>query len=151
MPVERTTHTNGTSYASTTPDEVVRILEQSRLHGTRIRIHYGDVETGRDWMDENDVRGTVGRSTGPIKIPLMIATSRSSGGGGILDHCIVRIRPSTGAGPDLYRHPGYHLDASVVEANDYHVNVLDREWPGWRNDPAVIEALKRVSERRASS
>lgn len=35
--------------------KVARILEQSRLTGQRIRIFYGDVETGRDWLDEYDV------------------------------------------------------------------------------------------------
>ena len=97
---------NGTSYRKETPIEVVQILESSRQTGRQLRIHYGDVETGRDWMDEHAVTGHIGRSTGEVKIPLMIANKRSTGGGGILDACIVRIR-ATG-NTELYRHPKYH-------------------------------------------
>lgn len=38
--------------------------------------------------------GTVGRSTGKVKIPLLVHNSRSMGGGGILTHCIIGIRLS---------------------------------------------------------
>lgn len=99
---------NGTTYHSNTPRKVIGILERARANGDRIRVHYGDTGTGQDWGDVYDVTGTIGRSTGPIKIPLMIANSRSTGGPGILDHCIVRIRWANRAqGGDLYRHPTY--------------------------------------------
>jgi hypothetical protein len=107
---------NGTYYHARTPAEVVRVLEQARLAHTRIRIHLGDVQTGRDWLDEWDVTGIVGRSMGPIRIPLMIATIRSSGGPGILDHCIVRIRTNS---RDLYRHPSYHHGEIVVKPETF--------------------------------
>lgn len=102
---------DGTYYDARTPAEVVRVLEQARHSRTRIRIHLGDTVTGRDWLEEWDVTGTVGRSMGPVKIPLMIASSRSSGGPGILDHCIVRIRTK---GRDLYRQPNYHHGEIVI-------------------------------------
>lgn len=111
---------NGTTYKDETPDEVIRVLENARIRGTRIRIHYGYTQhhhrraldqkpmpEGRDWHEENDVQGTIGRSTGTVKIPLMIANRRSSGGSGILDNCIVRIRTTGKNGKDLYRHPNY--------------------------------------------
>jgi hypothetical protein len=95
---------NGTAYHRETPDAVIQWLETSRQRGQRIRIFYGDVETGRDWMEEYDTIGRVGRSTGDIKIPLLIQNSRSYGGGAILDHCIVRITVDK---KDVYRHPNY--------------------------------------------
>jgi len=98
---------NGTFYDGRTPDEVVRVLEKARLNRTRLHISLGDTNTGRDWLEEFDSHGYIGRSMGPVKVPLMIANKRSMGGGAILDHCIVRVRES-GGGRILYQHPKYH-------------------------------------------
>lgn len=102
---------NGTSHHSDTPAEVVRVLEEVRRSCARIRVHYGDTTTGRDWMDVYDVTGCVSRSTGPIKVPILLHNRRSLGGTPMLDHCIVRIRyANRREGGDLYRHPKYHED-----------------------------------------
>lgn len=98
---------NETSYDARTIPEVIRILEACRQDRTRIRVHYGDVVTGKDWID---VTGKVGRSMGPIKVPLLIHNCRSLGGGALLDHCIVRIVTSKGK-RELYRHPLYHQES----------------------------------------
>lgn len=98
---------NGTSYDVRTPDEVVAILENARQTRTRLHVSLGDSESGRDWLEENMVHGFIGRSTGSIKIPLLVHNRRSLGGPGLLDHCIVRIRTSSG-GRILWQHPGYH-------------------------------------------
>ena len=101
---------NGTSYDERTQDEVIAILEKARLNRTRLHVSLGETEgpnTGRDWLEENDVYGFVGRSTGTIKIPLLIHNRRSLGGPGLLDHCVVRIRTSQG-GRILWEHPSYH-------------------------------------------
>ena len=98
---------NGTSYDVRTPDEVVAILESARQTRTRLHVSLGDTEMGHDWLEENDVYGFVGRSTGTIKIPLLVHNRRSLGGPGLLDHCIVRIRTSSG-GRILWQHPDYH-------------------------------------------
>lgn len=79
-----------TAYHEETPDRVVLLLEQSRQNRTRIKINYGDLKTGKVW-DDKPFSCTVGRSTGRIKIPLAIKTARSTGGEGLLDHCIVKI------------------------------------------------------------
>ena len=102
---------NGTSYHEKTPDAVIRVMENARQNRTRLHVSLGFTdgsETGKDWLEENDVYGYIGRSTGPIKVPLLIPNRRSLGGGAILDHCIVRIRQSAG-GRVLYQHPKYHF------------------------------------------
>lgn len=98
---------NGTSYHDETPDEVIRVLESARQNRTRLHISLGDQQTGRDWLEEFETHGYVGRSMGPMKVPLLVSNTRSLGGGAILDHCIVRIRTSAG-GRVLWQHPSYH-------------------------------------------
>lgn len=99
---------NGVAYNSQTPDEVIAILERSRIERLRLRLHYGDQETGRDWGDVYDVTGTIGLSSGKTRIPIIISNVRSMGGSAILDRCIVRIRHANRKdGGDLWRHPRY--------------------------------------------
>ena len=111
---------NGTSYDDRTPMEVVKILESARQKNTKIHLSYGDAETGKDWMEENDVIGYVGRSTGRIQIPLLLKSLRSSGGGGILDRCIVRIIQG---GKVVYSHPQYHTGKIVVKMKPEPIDV----------------------------
>ena len=98
---------NGTSYNVETDDKVIRVLEGARVTKKRLRIFLGDTDTGRDWMEENDTIGYIGRSSGSCKIPLLVKTSHSMGGGAILTHRIVRITEALG-GRELYRHPKYY-------------------------------------------
>ena len=97
---------NGTSYDSRTPIEVINVLENARKNDTRIILDYGHTETGASWGETFDITGYIGRSTGSIKIPILISNSRSNGGGAILDYCIVGIKTSKGKKP-LYTHPTY--------------------------------------------
>lgn len=98
---------NGTNYDVRTLDKVILVLESARQSRTRLHISFGDVGTGEDWLEEWETHGIVGRSTGPVKVPLLIANRRSLGGAAILDHCIVRIWTSAG-GTVLYQHDQYH-------------------------------------------
>lgn len=111
---------NGTSYNIDTPEEVVRWLETSRERGQRIRIFYGDTGTGKDWREEFDTMGHIGRSNGQIKIPLLIKTKRNLGGGAILDHCIVKIttKDSVGKIRTVYQHPEYHLYKNSMQIQE---------------------------------
>lgn len=89
---------NGTSYSAETSDKVISVLESVREQRTRIRLFYGDKATGRSWLDRYGMEGTISRSTGDSKIPILIHNVRSMGGGGILDSCIIRIQ-TTGHSP----------------------------------------------------
>lgn len=101
---------NGTYYKKETGLRMATTLENIRTNGYRVRFHWGNTETGEDWGDVYDVEGTIGRSTGPIKIPLLMKTKSSMGGGAILDHCIVKIVFSNKKdGGVIYQHPKYHI------------------------------------------
>lgn len=101
---------NGTSYNIETPAEVIEVLEEYRAHHVRrdprarLVIHYGNGKTGQAWDDVSS--GYIGRSTGTIKIPLLVHNRRSMGGPGLLDRCIVKIERARGK-RILYEHPNY--------------------------------------------
>lgn len=95
---------NNTHYHDETPDAVISILERARADGTIVQLHYGDAETGRDWLEEFSTNGTVGRSTGAVKIPLLVPRGHD-GGDAISVQCIVKIRSGSRV---LYEHPTYH-------------------------------------------
>lgn len=100
---------SGTYYSNETPDELIRVLESLRGTTQRVKIYLGDGETGRDWMEEDSKIGKIGRSTGPIKIPILLRTTNSHGGGAILEDCIVKITTSPATlARVLYQHPRYH-------------------------------------------
>ena len=121
-----------TWFDSGTPLEVQRVLENARGAKTRIRLFLGDRDTGRDWMEENDVVGLIGRSMGPMRVPLLLSGPRSSGGGAILTSCIVRIMSANGG--VLYEHPSYHHPAlrNVPSTGNY-------PWTTLRQDPETSE------------
>jgi hypothetical protein len=106
---------SGTYYSEKTSDEVIRVLESIRGTSQRVKIYVGDRVTGKDWMEESDKTGKIGRSSGPIKIPILLSTVDSTGGGAILDDCIVKIVTSPSASSRvLYKHPNYHQGEMII-------------------------------------
>lgn len=118
---------NGTAYHVETPENILNILERARINGTKLKLYFGDVNTGRDWNEEHDTIGTIGRSTGTVKIPLLITSSRSYGGGAILDHCIVKIK-NVKTGETLYQQkeyqkPVFNIVPSDLPEYSHNVNI----------------------------
>jgi hypothetical protein len=87
---------NGTYYNAETSDKTIEFLERVRKSRERIVLDYGNTETMESWGDVYGITGTVSRSTGQVKIPLLIHNSRSLGGGAILTHCIIKAYSSKG-------------------------------------------------------
>ena len=105
------------TFDENTCDKVKTVLTECYNSNLRVRIWYGDTKTGVSWMDEYDVVGTVGRSSGQAKIPLLINNCRSSGGGGILCHCIIRI-DVIGSRRTIYKHPLFSVPLLTVATNN---------------------------------
>jgi len=115
---------NGTYYDRRTPRAVVEALERVRQNHQQIRLYYGEPETGLDWNEENDVEGHIGRSLGPIKVPLLVAP-KEIGGPQLLDHCIVKLRFR--GGRVLWQHGRYHTRPFSIRPGhhpNYSVEVL---------------------------
>ena len=96
-----------TIYGPHTPDDLIAVLESARLANRRIRLFYGKRETGRDWNEENDVEGYLGRTTGTIHCPILLKSKFSAGGPIILSGCIVKVI-ATADKRILWQHPAYH-------------------------------------------
>ena len=110
---------NGTAYHMETSNEIIGILDRVLNTKQRIRVFYGDINTGICWNDEFETMGYVKRSTGRIKIPLLIPKVNSFGGGGLLDHCIIRITQDKKV---LYSHPNF-------TTGEWEIKEVKKEYP----------------------
>ncbi|MCK4666869.1 hypothetical protein KAU33_08975 [Candidatus Dependentiae bacterium] len=100
---------NGTRYDEDTPEELIHVLEQVRNLGLRIKLCYGDQMTGRDWEETCDIKGYVSRSTGKIKVPILVYNTRNISGSEIPTAHIVKIEyANKKQGLILWEHPNYH-------------------------------------------
>jgi hypothetical protein len=107
----------GTWFSFSTPTKVRNIIEKYRKEGGRLRVFYGDTQTGLDWLDEYEVMGEVRRSMGLMQIPLLIGKGED-GSSGMLDSCIVRILDAD-TREELYRHKKYFLpEMEIREVGD---------------------------------
>ena len=82
---------DGTYFDARTPDAVCIVLSDLIKNRKTVKVFWGDTVTGKCWNDEHDTIGTIGRSTGTRKIPLIVNT-RSYGGPALLDYCLLKIR-----------------------------------------------------------
>lgn len=84
---------NGTSYHIDTPQEIVERLEYARVNRKRVLITYkkGYEDFTGYTKDGLNVHMYIGRSTGTVKIPLHIISSRSRGGAGLCDDLIEKV------------------------------------------------------------
>ena len=98
---------DGTYYDARAEDSVIGMLDTLRKLRTVVILSYGDKKDGRQWLEENDITGRVGRSWGPVKMPLIVKNG-SIGGSHILDHCLVRIRNKKTGGV-IWQHKTWYL------------------------------------------
>lgn len=92
-------------------ERLMDVLSNARKYGYRVRIWYGDRQTGRSWNEEYDVTGRVGRTSGEIGIPILVHNKRSWGGGAILVGSIIRI-------DDIEDHK------TIWKVDNFHVNKM---------------------------
>lgn len=100
-------HTDSTWFRPRTLPAVRQVLSELIENRRTVRVFLGDAATGRSWMEWHDVVGHIERSTGFMKVPLLVAMGED-GGGALLTDCIVKINDAK-TGNTLYRHPKFSL------------------------------------------
>lgn len=118
-------------FSQETPDEVCQLLVRLNQSRERVKIRLGDPETGRDWNEEWDTIGTIGRSTGTQKIPLLIQTTRSLGGGAISDSKVLKVTNAK-TGKVLYKHPKYQ---------ERKIDIVDGDMPEYPYNTTIDGVL----------
>lgn len=136
----------GLFFHTETSDELCNIIADLHENRKRVKFYWGDQQTGKCWFETFDITGRVGISTGRIKIPLLIRTSRSLGGGAILDDCIVKLM-ETETKKVLYQHPLYvEPTITIAPSNDpqfTHNVILNGETVGYHKSLRSAKKLVR--------
>ena len=108
-------------------EALMSLLVRAWKYKFRIRVFYGDIHTGRSWNEEYDVMGTIGRTTGDIKIPILVHNKRSWGGGALLLSSIIRIDDIEDK-RTLWKLPNFHVEKMTIEkrseSTDYPFAVM---------------------------
>lgn len=112
-------------YTATVNDELVYILSRCYEKRNRIRVWYGDTKTGRAWNEEYDIIGRVGRTTGELKVPILVYNARSCGGSEILLSSLIRI-VDIKTHRTLWAVPNFHVEKMevVYKNGDYPFQVM---------------------------
>lgn len=103
--------------------KLLTTLENCYIRKNRIRVFYGDINTGISWNDEHDVIGAVSTSTGDVACLILVNNSRSYGGGALLDSAIIRI-DDIKTKKTLYKHELFKV-ALLLKGNEILVNKND--------------------------
>ena len=101
---------DGVSFERGTKESVINILLDAMKHKDRIRIFFGDAESGTDWCETFDTMGTIGLSCGTAKVPLLIHSIRSMDGDAISTDSIVKITRNKKV---IYKHPNYNCNIKI--------------------------------------
>lgn len=170
-----------TWYRAGTPKKVAAILEAARsshcdsgTQGTILRLFYGDPETGRDSCEEFETIGFIGRSGGPMRVPLIlepllddVRDITSSAYGGSIDTVNVLRIIDVRRAEEVYRAENYVLPQFAIVANESRalrrvavtrdgqtVSVFDdhesaAQWIAFMQGFRVHQAFRTVREYRA--
>lgn len=117
---------SGMWYKAGTPYKVIDVLEEANKTKERIRLFYGNSETGKLWLEEHDVIGTVGRSVGAMPVPILLYSARFCGGANLLSRNVLRIDARRrGKIVRLYEADNIKLPLLFVKQIDEGWNVID--------------------------
>lgn len=105
-----------TWFSPNTPEPVQNLLERLRADDTPVRLFYGDPETGIDDLQEWDTIGTIGRTGGLMRSPILVPKNEC-GGGIIFTNRLLKVVSLT-TGRVLYLHERYRLPELAINESD---------------------------------
>lgn len=114
--------TKQTYFDPGTDPKAAAVLESRRQTGGKVQLVLGDTRSGEAWLNEYDVVGKIGRSSGSLKVPLLVEDGET-GGGAILTACVLHIIDWK-SGRTLYRHPAYREPDLSLQPSD----IPERPW-----------------------
>ncbi len=119
---------------------IIDKLLMAKANAARVRIFYGNRETGEDYCEEFGTMGYVGKSTGKLPILLLVPRSDSLGGEGILLSQVIRITIDK---QNIYQCANYQLPEFRIR------QVANFKWV-YRHDTATGKWVKtaRFEDRR---
>lgn len=115
----------GTWFKKDTRVGVKKVIDRLIHTGEKVRVFYGNPKTGKSSMDEFDMIGEVGRSTGTLKVPVLLSESDGFGAP-MQDDMIIRIIRMSDH-KNLYKHPGFHVpEMKIIEGEhpQFKVSVM---------------------------
>ena len=93
---------------------LMAVLSECYRQKKRVRVWYGDGKTGHSWYEDCETTGRVGLSNGKIfKIPLIIANSRSWGGGALSVGSLIRV-DDIKARKTLWKVPNFYSELTLI-------------------------------------
>jgi hypothetical protein len=139
-----------THYPEGVPTKLKDVLEDCRVRERKIRIVLGDPETGKVWLEENDVVGYLGRSTGTQRALLMLSNKSAIGGPAVSVENILGVMHYSVAAAEvqfLYAHANLKapmMTVLVKNCKEYPYQVAtceEIEMVGGTKQTSVIEVI----------
>lgn len=98
-------------------DEVIKAIYIAQMNRDKVKIYWGDTETGIPWAEEHDTIGKIGKSTGTKPIALLVPAN-SYGGQYISGKNILAIVTYPDRKYTLYKHPSFRKPIVEIKEND---------------------------------
>ena len=140
------------AYESDTPEQLVKELEICRKNRVRIKVNYGDPETGKSWNEEHQTIGYIGLSRGrEARFPILVFNERSMGGGSLITGKILKLE-ATNSGYVLYKADNFiptvieiKENKEAVESPKYEVYLDGKLYASCKNQRDAKLLKKRLS------
>lgn len=108
------------AYHVETNRKVIDTLEYCRKNRLRVKINYGDIETGKSWNEEHDTMGYVSMSKGyEARFPILVHNARAYGGRSLMDNSVLKIQESKGKRV-LYQAPNFQPSTFEIKESTKH-------------------------------
>jgi hypothetical protein len=138
------------AYRIETNKKVVDALEYCRKKRLRVKLNYGDIETGKSWNEEHDTIGYVSMSKGyEARFPILVYNARAYGGGSLMDNNVLKITESKGKRvlyeAAKFQPSTFEVKESVVPGYTHSLYINGELYSNHKSLPAAQLLQKKLS------